>query len=284
MEILYKNSKIPNQVALILGFFDGIHAGHIEVLRNTPNLKKVLVTFSTSPAEYFGKNSSYIYSREYNYKILESFGVDYIYEQDFSEIANYSADKYLDLLIDKFKPQTITTGFNHTFGANRQGDSKFLESHQESFKYICTPPTIINEKIVSSSLIKQLLTEGNINQANQLLTRNFSIESTVIEGRKIGRELGFPTANLNYPHNIIKIPYGVYKVSVFDRPAVLNWGIKPTFGSSEILEVHIPNFNENLYGKNLRINIISKIRDEQKFNNIEELKLQIKKDIKICLE
>ena len=118
-----------------------------------------------------------------------------------------------------------------------------------------------------------------------MLGHNFSITSTVEKRKQLGRTLGFPTANMNYPNDIIKLPYGVYACRVFDKKAVLNWGIKPTFeNEKEILEVHILDYNENLYNKNLTINIIEKIRNEIKFNNIEELKTQINKDIKKCLE
>ena len=187
-------------------------------------------------------------------------------------------------LINKFNPISITTGFNHTFGYNKTGNSDFLIKNQENFEYINVSPIKINNTIVSSTFIKNLLTTGAIEKANQLLTRNFSIQSKVIEGKKIGRTIGFPTANMKYPNNIIKIPYGVYKVEVLDKIAVMNWGIKPTFNSEEIIEVFIPSFEDNLYNRTLDIKILKKIRDEKKFNNLEELKAQISKDVAICLK
>ena len=116
------------------------------------------------------------------------------------------------------------------------------------------------------------------------MSEPFTIKSTVIKGEQLGRKIGFPTANMKYPEKIIKIPYGVYKIEIFNKPAIMNWGTKPTFLSDEILEVHIPNFNENLYGKELEIKILNKIRDEKKFENIEDLTAQIKKDVESCLE
>ena len=136
MEMLYKDSNIPQNASLILGFFDGVHAGHKEVIKNAPSNKKILVTFSSSPAEYFGKDFKYIYTREFNYKLIQDLGVNYIYEQDFAEIANLTADEYLSMLIKKFRPSSITTGFNHTFGANRIGNPAFLESKQMGLKLI----------------------------------------------------------------------------------------------------------------------------------------------------
>ena len=285
MEILNEKSNLPQNVSLILGFFDGVHAGHQNVIKNTPkDTKKVLVTFSASPAEYFKKNYNYIYPRKYNYKLVENFGCEYIFEQDFSKRAQLSAEEYLNRLIKLFNPTSITTGFNHTFGVNKQGNPEFLTNKQTSFKYFCTEPTIINDQVVSSTLIKQALTNGEIEKANNLLTRKFQLESNVIEGAKLGRKLGFPTANMKYPEEIVKIPYGVYKVKVFDKLAIMNWGIKPTIGAEETIEIHIPNFEEDLYGKTITFEIISKIRDEKKFDNLEDLKEQIKKDIELCLK
>lgn len=284
MKILNENSIIPQQTSLILGFFDGIHAGHQKVISNTPQNKRIIVTFSNSPAEFFNTNITNIYPRQTNYKLLEELGIDYIYEQDFAKIAKLSAKEYLDLLVAKFNPISITTGFNHTFGASRQGTPKFIEENKNHFEYFCTPPTVIDNEIVSSTKIKEFLSQGDLNSAKDFLTRNFTLESNVIEGVQLGRKLGFPTANMEYPKNIVKLPYGVYKVKALNMPAVLNWGIKPTIGSKEVLEVHIPNFEGNLYNKELKIEFISKIRNEKKFKSIDELKSQIEKDVRICLE
>lgn len=285
MEILNEKSHFPQNVSLVLGFFDGMHAGHLDVIKNTPSDNtKVLVTFSTSPAEYFNKEFSYIYTREENYNLIKDYGIQYLYDQKFANIAHLSADEYLKKLIYKFNPKTITTGFNHTFGINRTGNPHFLEINQKHYKYFCTPATKINGEIVSSTRIKEFLNTGNIEKANLFLTRNFTLESMVLEGAKLGRKIGFPTANMKYPKNIIRLPYGVYKIKALDKPAVMNWGVKPTIGSEELLEVHIPNFKSNLYNKNLKIEILSKIRDEKKFNTIEDLKLQIEKDVEECLK
>lgn len=284
MEILIENSTFPQQGSLVLGFFDGIHIGHQNVINAVNHKPLIVVTFSSSPAEYFGKDFKYIYKRDYDYKILEDLGVDYVFEQDFSKIANISAEDYLQSLLEKFNPKIIVSGFNHTFGLNKQGDSDLLTQKQEKYKYICVEPTIISDEVVSSTLIKKYLSVGNIKKANEFLTKPFVIESPVIEGAKLGRRLGFPTANLKYPASIVKIPYGVYKVEALGKCAVMNWGVKPTIGAEEVIEVHIPNYCEDLYNKTLQIKIIDKIRDEKKFNSLEELKTQIKKDVESCLK
>lgn len=281
-----------NKASIILGFFDGVHAGHREVIKTAVdfakknNTKTVLVTFKQSPAVYFEKNIPNIYPREYSYNIISSLGVNAIWELDFTSFVNKSADDFLELLNKTFSPKSISTGFNHTFGANKKGNPEFLKQNQEKYgyKYFCFPEYKISEETVSSTKIRELLRDGNIGKANLFLKNSFTVTSVVIKGKQLGRKLGFPTANMQYPENIVKIPYGVYKVKVFEKPAILNWGIKPTVnGKSDVLEVHIPDFQEDLYGKTISIEILNKIRDEKKFNSIEELKEQIQKDIK-CLK
>ncbi|MBQ4114112.1 riboflavin biosynthesis protein RibF [bacterium] len=285
MEIVSNLSNLPKGSSLILGFFDGIHLGHQEVIKNSAKNPRILITFSNSPAEYFKRDYNYIYTRTDNYKLLESFGIDFLVEQNFAEIASLSAQEYLDLLVNSLAPKSITTGFNHTFGFNRTGNPDFLKKHATSFKYVCTPPTKINDEIVSSTKIKDFLSNGNIDKANSFLGRNFSIESLVIKGSQIGRTLGFPTANMKYPSKIVKIPYGVYLVKALNKPAIMNFGIRPSTDClDELIEVHIPNFKADLYNKKLRVEIVSRLRNEIKFNDLEALKTQIEKDVLECLK
>ncbi len=274
--------------SLILGFFDGVHKGHREVIKTACcGVKSVLITFKDSPALYFGKNVEYILPREKSYEIIKSLGVDEIVEQDFSTLAEISADDYLDLLVKKYSPVSISTGFNHTFGKGRLGNAEFLTQNQTryNYKYFCSPACVIDDEVVSSTKIREFLMQGNIEKANEFLDSNFSIKSTVIEGAKLGRQLGFPTANMIYPKGIVRIPYGVYAVKVFDKPAILNWGVKPTVnGKTELLEVHIPNYEADLYNLPLEVEFVKKIRDEKKFANLDELKHQIKKNVEECLK
>lgn len=292
MKIL--NSDInEKKVSLILGFFDGIHAGHRKVISSgvdfasNNNTKSVLITFKTSPGEYFQNKVEYIYPRNHSYKLIEELGVDYLIEKNFEEIAQITAENYLKSLIETYSPISISTGFNHTFGLNKAGNREYLEKFSKlyNYKYLCSENCTLNNQTISSTYIKSLIKNGDIELANKMLKNEFTLSSKVIEGAQLGRELGFPTANLKYPKNIVKLPHGVYKSKVFDMPSVLNWGIKPTVeGKEEILEVHIPNFNGDLYGKDLDITILKKLRDEKKFNSLDELKTQIKKDVNECLK
>jgi len=294
MEFLNKNSEFPQGAALILGFFDGIHLGHRRVIQSTVehaaehNAKSVLVTFKESPSLYFRGNCEYIFPRPKSYEIISSLGVDYILENDFSEFVSVTAGDYLEkYLIKNFAPVSITTGANHTFGAERAGNPELLNKMQEKYKYryFCLPEFKIGNETVSSTYVKRLINLGEVERAADCLGSNFSLESTVIEGEKLGRRLGFPTANMIYPENIVRMPYGTYKVIAAGKNALLNWGVKPTVGGHrEGLEVYIPDFNGDLYGKCLCIDIVKKLRDEKKFDSIEELKAQIARDVEKCLK
>ena len=286
------------RTSLVLGFFDGVHKAHREVINSAFKYSDnvVVITFKDSPALYFNSNAKYILSRENSLNKLKKLGVKKVVELDFPKIANINAKDYLEFLINTYNPISISTGFNHTFGNNKTGNPEFLKENQikYNYKYICVPAVVEDNEIISSSLIKKYLLEGNLPKANQLLESNFIIEGKVIHGAKIGRTIGFPTANINYPEDLVKIPYGVYGVLVYIEDynqnkqlyGLMNWGIKPTVNSTEepVAEVHIIDFDEDLYGKNIKIEIVKQIRQEKKFKNLEELKNQINEDIRACSE
>lgn len=281
--------------SLILGFFDGVHAAHRVVINSAADFKTdniILLTFKESPAVYFGKQAEYILSRENSYKKIKALGVNQIFEYDFSSIVNIKASEYLENIVREFSPVSISTGFNHTFGFNREGNSDFLKLNTKKYRYeyICTPPQMFGNEIICSSKIRELLRNGFIEDANKLLESNFVLEGTVIKGAQIGRTIGFPTANIVYPPKIVKIPYGVYAVNVnlqnnSVKKGIMNWGIKPTINTDAmpIAEIHIFDYQGNLYGQQINAEIIKKIRGEKKFSGIEELKTQIEKDISECL-
>lgn len=287
-----ENSGLSN-TTLILGFFDGIHAGHREVIGSAVNYAKkhgsqtVLLTFTKSPAEYFGIQTKYIKTRKDNYDIIKSLGVNIIIEEEFSNLAHISAEEYLKKIVQIYSPISIFTGFNYTFGENKSGNKDLLKEKQTNlhYEYFCINPVCMDNTTVSSTLIKNLLKEGDLLNANKLLSDSFSLEGKVIKGNQTGRTIGFPTANIKYPKNIVQLPYGVYKVEVFNKNCVMNWGTKPTLnGKDAILEVHIPKFSGDLYGEKLKIKVLDKMRDEKKFSSIDELKKQIEKDVKKCQE
>lgn len=292
MKIFQDNLLNLKNIVIILGFFDGIHLGHREVISSAikyakeHNAKTLLYTFSCSPAEFFGEKTEYIYSRNYNYKLIENLGVDFLIENNFSNLINIKREDFLFKLIENYSPIAIFTGFNYTFGKKREGDVNYLKNKASflGFDYYSIEPIKIDKKTVSSTMIKTFLADGNILEANKCLTVPFVLSNKVIKGKQLAVSLGYPTANMIYPNKIIKLPFGVYKAKYKTYNAILNWGVKPTFKNTQepILELHIINFNENLYDKQVEFEILEKIRDEKKFVSINELKKQIKKDIFEC--
>lgn len=297
MQII-KNLEYLKNLSIALGFFDGVHTAHQKVIASAVDyagkngLKSAVITFKNHPVCYL-KNvqPSYICQRKFSYNLIETLGVDYLIELDFTLISGLSAVDYLEkILIKYFSPKAIFTGFNHTFGAKRSGDAKFLtdNSVKYGYEYFEIPPQKINSEIVSSSKIRDYIKCGNVESANTMLGREFSVSGEVIEGNKIGRTIGFPTANILYPQNIIELPNGVYGVKVLaggkEYRGIANFGSKPTVceNCSKILEVNIFDFNENIYFQNIEVKFLKFIRSEKKFSGLDELKEQIQKDIKTC--
>ena len=294
MEI-FDNFEENNNLALALGFFDGVHIAHQKVISKAVdfakenNLKSAVITFKKSPAVYF-KNTEIksITSLSDRLKLIENMGIDYAFVIDFEKIAKFDAYDYVKNVIVKYlTPKAIVTGFNHTFGLNKSGNNELLKTleNEFGFKYFEIGQETLNGNIVSSTLIKKYLSEGDVLSANKMLGRNFSVENKVEKGEQLGRTLGFKTANLIYPKNITDVKNGVYGASVLYNgekfKGILNLGVKPTVSNlnKRILEVNIFDFDKDIYGEDIVVEFEEKIRDEKKFSSIEELKLQIKKDI-----
>ncbi len=290
MEI-FEALNTKKDLSLALGFFDGVHKAHqklisvtVELARKN-NLKSAVITFKNNPlCDLRGIKATYLYTNTEKCELIKELGIDYIYLLDFKKFADLSAEEYLrDVLYKYFEPKFITTGFNHNFGKNKSGDHIFLKNNQKKYGYIYNeiPPIKERGKLISTTNIKKLLEDGNIELANEFLGRRFKIKNIVERGQGIGAKIGFPTVNLSWPKDIYKIPYGVYRGTCLEKPAIINWGIRPTIGGNkEILEAHILNFNKNVYGETVEIYFDKKIRDEKRFNSIDELKNQIQIDFK----
>lgn len=283
-------------LSLAFGFFDGMHLGHKAVIKSAVdfakenNTKSAVITFQDHPCCYFYHVApKYIISKPDKVKMFEELGVDYLYFLKFDEyLAMMEASEYLrDVIIKNFKPTAISTGFNHSFGAKKSGDVKLLCTMQNEFcyEYFEVQPVLYKDEVISSTRIREDLSLGNIELVNSMLGYDYFMEETVVEGEKLGRELGFKTANLIYPDTLVEIGRGVYKVKVqygseiFD--GVANFGMRPTVSeqAKQILEVHLLNFDKDIYGEKLKVSFLKKIRDERKFDSLDELKLQIKEDI-----
>lgn len=284
-------------LSLAFGFFDGVHMGHQAVIKSAVNFgdkcnaKSAVITFQDHPCCFFyNLQPKYIIRKADKIKFFEKLGVDYLYFIKFDEyLAMMDASDYLkDIIIKNFEPVAISTGFNHFFGAKRSGNVQLLCTMQKEFcyQYFEVQPVLYNSEIVSSTRIRDDLALGNIEVVNAMLGYNYFLEETVVEGDKIGRQIGFKTANLIYPDNLIEVGRGVYKVSVEYNDKVYdgiaNYGLRPTVSNNgkSILEVHILNFDKEIYGENIKVNFFKKIRDEKKFNSLDELKSQINEDIR----
>ncbi|MFQ8626355.1 MAG: bifunctional riboflavin kinase/FAD synthetase [Candidatus Gastranaerophilaceae bacterium] len=289
MQIFSELNKNPN-LSLALGYFDGVHLGHQAVIKNAVDFahqngnKSAVITFSDHPCCYFwGVCPKYILTRKEREEKIAELGVDYLYELDFESISGLTAEDYLkNILVKHFTPSSISTGWNHNFGYKKSGNVKFLAQHAKKvdYKYFELPPQKKDNEIISSTSIRKLLSAGKIEKANSMLGYNFLISGEVITGTRIGRTIGFKTANLLYPPELIDLPFGVYSVDTQFGKGIANFGTRPTVdGKGTLLEVHILDFDKDIYGQNLTVKFNKMIRTEKKFPSLDALKTQIKLDI-----
>lgn len=292
---IYKELTQLNNSSLALGFFDGLHLGHKVVLKNAINIAKeknvesTVIIFKEHPINFLtDTNVPLILTLDEKLKMLTDFGIDNVVLLDFKDFSHVKANDYLENILYKyFSPIAITTGFNHYFGFNKEGNSQFLRNNSlnYSYNYYEVPPFVVDNNIVSCSMIRNFISLGDLSSANKLLGYNFFIQGNVITGEKLASRLGFPSANINYPEEKIKVPYGVYFVIIeidgMKYNGILNFGVSPTFDNEFNVktEIHILDFNQNIYGKNIKVSFVTKIRNQHKFENVDKLKMQIQRDI-----
>jgi len=297
---IYNNFNIIKQhkrSIILIGNFDGLHLGHQKLFRLAKNFKKKyslnigVLTFEPMPKMFFNNKLSNFRISNQKQKInsLKKHNVDFViikkFDKKFSKIKSTNFIK--NILVSKLQAKFVFVSNNFRFGNRREGDVKQLIKYEKIFNYKIVKPKPLskNKKIISSSLIRNLLMKGKIKKANEFLNREWSIEGMVKKGRQLGKKIGFPTANIDIKDYIIA-KTGVYAVKVkkygtnkFIR-GIANLGYRPTFNQKKILlEVHLFNFSKNLYNKYLTVNFLKFIRKEKKFKNINELKKQIKIDI-----
>ena len=295
MKVLSGLSHIHN-LSLALGFFDGVHLGHAVVIKNAvkyakeQNLPSGVVLFRSHPREFFG-HDNFEHIIDFNDKItmFSRLGVDYVFLLDFdADMAKITASEYLEnMILPYLQPSAITTGYNHTFGSGGEGDYRTLQRYADDFgfKYFRIPPITSNNMIISSTAVRNALKGSDFELAKELLGYYFYIKSPVVHGRQIGRTSNFLTANLVYPENLVHIEKGVYFVMVHTNSSsykgVMNYGLRPTIDKSDsipVAEVHLLDFSGNLYGHIIKVFVVAKIREEQNFGSLTELKEQITKD------
>lgn len=299
MQIIKDLKKITD-LSLALGFFDGVHKGHQAVIKNAVNFAKdnglmsAVVTFSNHPHCYFYDVApKYILTSDERAKHIAELGVDYLIELDFESISGLTAEDYLkDVLVKYFMPRAITTGWNHYFGYKKSGNVKFLADNSKKFnyEYFEISPQKEASVNISSTAIRNYLAKGEIAKANSMLGYKFLISGEVVKGKQLGRTIGFPTANLIYPPELIELPFGAYAVNVkfSDRlfKGVTNFGIRPTVSDTKLttLETFIIDFDQDIYEKTIEVEFIKMIRPEKKFPSLDALKTQISLDIQTSLK
>ncbi|RMF56513.1 MAG: bifunctional riboflavin kinase/FAD synthetase [Calditrichaeota bacterium] len=288
--------------AVTVGTFDGVHLGHQSILQTLKELGKgcdcltTIVTFEPHPRKVLGKNSGgsieLLTSINEKLALFRALEIDQVVMIRFTkEFASLSAETFVkEILLDRLAVKEMVIGYDHHFGRNREGTLEKLKElgNKWNFDVHQVPPLLIKGEVVSSSAIRKLLKEGDIEKANRFLGRQYCLVGKVVQGDGRGRKIGFPTANLQVVDPDKLIPArGVYAVDVWYKnqlyKGMMNIGVRPTFDHDPLtLEVHIFNFDNLLYGETLEVRFKKFIRSEQKFKNIEELKKQLEKDKQIC--
>lgn len=293
--------NIKNAVVTI-GTFDGVHLGHQAIFKEMRRLAQeiggetVVVTFHPHPRQVLSIGTErlrFICSQEEKLKKIEEFGIDNVLIIPFTkEFASTPSEDFIkDYIIDSIHPSIIVVGYDHHFGKNRMGDYEMLTQlgKQYNFRTVQVEAQDVNEVAVSSTKIRNFLWTGNVKAANELLGYPYSVTGIVVEGNKIGRTIGFPTANLDIPNEYMMINNpGVYacQTMIDGKPynAMANTGLRPTVEDRTdgdfIIEVNIFDFNGDLYGKTLKVWFLDRIRDEEKFKGLEALKAQLEQDRK----
>jgi len=280
--------KISYPTVVTIGIFDGVHKGHQKILKKVLDearknrLKSVVVTFDPHPVKILSKGAQIplLTSLDHRIRLIKKMGVDYCLVKKFTkEFSKLSPEEFIkDLLVDKLNLKVLVTGENFLFGAKEKGSSKLLKklSKVYNFKFYSVPPLKIKGEYVSSTRIRRLIEKGNLALAKKLLARPVTILGTVVKGKSLGRKLGFPTANID-PHHESIPPGGVYSVDAAIEKKIYRGVLN--ISPHKIIEVHILNFNKDIYGKDIEVIFKQKIRNEKNFKSLESLKRQIALDI-----
>lgn len=301
---IIETRNIPHAVVTI-GTFDGVHLGHqaifnkMKALAQSVGGETVVVTFEPHPRQVLNIDSSnlrFLTTPEEKLKKFEEFGIDNVVIINFTkEFSRTPSEVFIkDYIIDNIKPAYIVVGYDHHFGKNRMGDFGLLNDMKlkYGFKVERVAAQDVENIAISSTKIRNALAVGNIKSANRLLGYTYSITAEVVVGNRIGRTMGFPTANLELPREYMLINCGGVFACLVDYEgktykAMANIGHRPTIGDrtkdQPIIEVNLFDFDGDLYGKQIHVSFIDRIRDEEKFDSLDELKAQLERDKKAVM-
>lgn len=271
---------------IALGTFDGLHQGHRAVIDSVIEYNRIAVTFKKPPKSVISGKEELLMTPEDKYQALLDYGVKEVFMPDFYTLKDLSPKDFLDLLLKKYNPKAIACGFNYRFGKSAAGDIDFLIRYclEKGIKLFVSDAVKMDDEIISSSKIRDMITEGRVDEANNLIYGGFGFSAEVIHGDHRGRTIGFPTTNQIYPICLAKPKNGVYAAEVeIDGKcykAITNLGFRPTFKTSVITaETYIPHFVGDLYGRRLGIKLLKFLRSEHKFQSVDDLKNAIEKDV-----
>ncbi|MFQ5956432.1 MAG: bifunctional riboflavin kinase/FAD synthetase [Candidatus Brocadiales bacterium] len=296
MKILHGIKKLPKRLnwpVITIGGFDGVHRGHQVVINETVNWAKemqgesIILTFATHPRSVLsGSTPSFITSLEHRLLLFKRLGVSMVIVLEFEEVSGMSAEQFIKGIIsDSLGTKGWVMGFNFAFGKDRRGDFPLVSSLSKryGFEVRSCPQVKYGGEAISSTRIRETILKGDLKKAEGMLGRPVSLMGTVVEGSGRGVKLGFPTANLDLHHEI-KPPSGVYASMVNlegrDLLSLTSIGTRPTFEvpEEEVVEVYIIDFNQSLYGKDLEVRFLFKLREEMKFESADALRAQMEKD------
>ena len=287
--------KIDEGTAVALGNFDGVHLGHQKLIKEAVKyaekhgLKTLVFTFSNHPKNVLGKGTEVkcILCTNGKASLIESLGVDYLVDVPFTEeIMKTPAESFVkDLLVDKMNIKAAFCGFNYKFGFKAKGTPELLRTLGEEYGFAVKEMKAykLEDNVVSSTLIRTLIASGRVDRCRTYMGRLYSITGEVVVGNRLGRKLGFPTSNLVIDPTMVTPPNGVYVTNCIyngvSYASITNVGVKPTIGEyTKNVETHIFDFNKELYGKSITVEFIKKMRDEVKFDSVEDLSEQIVRD------
>lgn len=287
MKIIRNTNLEQLPCVVTIGNFDGVHLGHqallTEVKKRAHDLKleSAVITFEPNPKDYFSQNKpqTRISSLREKIELFNEIKIDRVHIIKFNqEFSNVTANEFISVLIKQLRVKEIVIGEDFCFGRGREGGIKQLSA--SSMKLNIKNKILMDGKRISSTLIRNLLANDKLDQANKYIGRPYCISGKVVHGEKRGRKIGFPTANIHMRHNRPPLK-GVFAVKFQNHFGVANLGIRPSIkGEKKLqLEVHLLNFSSDLYGQHVSVIFLKKLRDEKKFKSLDELKEQIKLDV-----
>lgn len=297
---LNNNLNIPNPI-VTTGTFDGVHIGHRKIIERLKSLavenngETVVITFEPHPRLVLFPDDSglvLLSTMDEKQELLRKAGIDHLIIIPFTkEFSRFSSNEWINMLVENLFLHTLVIGYDHHFGRNREGSIEQLKQFSKELEFNLEeiPAQDIDDIRVSSTKIRQALKEGDIKSANIFLQYPYSFTGTVVEGDKRGRTIGYPTANLKIADPLKLVPAdGVYAVNVWvDNkmfPGMLNIGLRPTVDEKKhTIEVHIFNLEQDLYGKLITLQLMTKIRNEKKFESIDALKSQLDNDAMVAM-